>query len=402
MVVARRAPGIAGGGSRCGRSGLDFSLTEEQIVLRHSVARFLREHYAFDARRCAVESGDGWRPSIWKSFVEQLGIIGLGVPKPLGGAGGGPVEMMIVMEEMGRALVIEPFIETAIIGAALLIKSDSAASRAALQSMVAGDMLVAFAWSEPGMRYEIADMTLEAHRSEQGWHLTGDKSVVAGAPWATHLIVAARTSGEKGDRQGLSLFLVEREAEGLAFFDYPTIDGRRASDLMFNGVLVTPDMLIGQEDGAFPLIEEAIFRGIAATCAEAVGAMQRMVDDSMAHIRDRHQFGKALSDFQALQHRMVDMFMKLEMARSATLLATLRLDGDTAESALAISSAKVTVAQAARFVGQNAIQLHGGMGMTDDLPLGHYFKRAVMIEGEFGTVDHHLSRHVHLSRLQVA
>lgn len=381
---------------------MDFNLTEEQILLGRSVARFLREHYPFDARRRAVNGGDGWRPSIWRDFVEQLGIVGLGVPQELGGQGAGPVEMMVVMEEMGRALVVEPFLETAIIGASLLSQSDGATSRAALKALAVGNMVLAFAWAEPGMRYDVADIMLQARRSEGGWRLHGGKSVVTGAPWATHLIIAARTAGEKGDGEGLSLFLVDRKAEGLTFFDYPTIDGRRASDLLFDDVFVAPDALMGTEGEALPLIETAMSRGIAGGCAEAVGAMQRMLDDTMAYTRDRRQFGKALSEFQSLQHRMVEMSMKLEMARSATILATLRLEGDRHERELALSSAKVTVSQAARFVGQNAIQLHGGMGMTDDLPLGHYFKRTMIIESEFGTIDHHLRRHVQLSRQQAA
>lgn len=377
---------------------MDFSLTEEQILLRSSVARFFRDHYPFDARMTAVRSAEGWRPSIWRRFADELGILGLAVPASLGGTGAGSVEIMIVMEEIGRALAVEPYLETAVIGAGLMSRIDSGVTRDALRRIACGEMVTAFAWAEPGMRYNVADISLAAARQGDGWRLDGGKSVVIGAPWATHIIVAARTQGRKGDVSGLSLFLVKRGAEGLKSFDYPTMDGRRASDLIFDDSRVAGNCLIGTEGEACALIEEAIDQAIAASCAEAVGAMQRMLDDTIAYTGERRQFGRPLADFQVLQHRMVDMFMRLEMARSATYLVTLRLQADRSARALASSSAKVTVADAARFIGQNAIQLHGGMGMTDDLPIGHYFKRTTMIEGEFGTADHHIRRHAHVSR----
>ena len=377
---------------------MDFSLTEEQILLRSSVARFFRDHYPFDARMTAIRSAAGWRPSIWRRFADELGILGLAVPASLGGTGAGSVEIMIVMEEIGRALAVEPYLETAVIGAGLMSRIDSGVTRDALRRIACGEMVTAFAWAEPGMRYNVADISLAAARQGDGWRLDGGKSVVIGAPWATHIIAAARTQGWKGDVSGLSLFLVKRGAEGLKSFDYPTMDGRRASDLIFDDSRVAGNCLIGTEGEACALIEEAIDQAIAASCAEAVGAMQRMLDDTIAYTGERRQFGRPLADFQVLQHRMVDMFMRLEMARSATYLVTLRLQADRSARALASSSAKVTVADAARFIGQNAIQLHGGMGMTDDLPIGHYFKRTTMIEGEFGTADHHIRRHAHVSR----
>ena len=377
---------------------MDFSLTEEQILLRSSVARFFRDHYPFDARMTAVRGAEGWRPSIWRRFADELGILGLAVPASLGGTGAGSVEIMIVMEEIGRALAVEPYLETAVVGAGLMSRIDSDVTRDALRRIACGELVTAFAWAEPGMRYNVADISLAAARQGDGWRLDGGKSVVIGAPWATHIIVAARTQGRKGDVSGLSLFLVKRGAEGLKSFDYPTMDGRRASDLIFDDSRVAGNCLIGTEGEACALIEEAIDQAIAASCAEAVGAMQRMLDDTIAYTGERRQFGRPLADFQVLQHRMVDMFMRLEMARSATYLVTLRLQADRSARALAASSAKVTVADAARFIGQNAIQLHGGMGMTDDLPIGHYFKRTTMIEGEFGTADHHIRRHAHVSR----
>lgn len=381
---------------------MDFNLTDEQALLRDSVARFLRDHHGFDARKKAVVAGCGHITALWKRLAKDLGLPGLAVPAELGGIGAGSVETMIVMEELGSALFAGPFLETAVIGVTLLDRVGGDIARAALRGIASGEIVTAFAWAEPDMRYDVADISLAARMTDDGWLLAGGKTVVTAAPWATHIIVAARTAGEKGEGAGLSLFLVERGTDRLRMFDYPTFDGRRAADLIFEDAHVPAHCLIGPEGEARPLIEEVMDRAIAACCAESVGAMQRMLDATLAYTAERYQFGQPLAEFQALQHRMVDMFMQVELARSATFLVTLRLDGDPVERALAASSAKATVAQAARFVGQNAIQLHGGMGMTDDLPLGHYFKRTTIIEGEFGTIDHHIRRHARLSRDRAA
>lgn len=381
---------------------MDFNLTDEQALLRDSVARFLRDDHGFDARKEAVVAGCGHITALWKRLAKDLGLPGLAVPAELGGIGAGSVETMIVMEELGSALFAGPFLETAVIGVTLLDRVGGDIARAALRGIASGEIVTAFAWAEPDMRYDVADISLAARMTDDGWLLAGGKTVVTAAPWATHIIVAARTAGEKGEGAGLSLFLVERGTDRLRMFDYPTFDGRRAADLIFEDAHVPAHCLIGPEGEARPLIEEVMDRAIAACCAESVGAMQRMLDATLAYTAERRQFGQPLADFQALQHRMVDMFMQVELARSATFLVTLRLDGDPVERSLAASSAKATVAQAARFVGQNAIQLHGGMGMTDDLPLGHYFKRTTMIEGEFGTIDHHIRRHARLSRDRAA
>ena len=377
---------------------MDLELTSEQRQLQATLQRYLADHYGFAARQSAARSDEGWRREVWSAFASELGILGLGVPSAQGGLGGGAVELMIVMEELGQVLALEPYLETVVIGAHLLSRADSPRARAALADVVAGRRVLAFAWAEPGVRYAPQDMAMTARRDGEGWRLDGGKSVVAAAPWADSLIVAARTGGSPGEPAGLSLFLVERGSAGLTAHAYPTLDGRRAADLVFDGVTAPGDALLGEAGAALPLVEDAMDRAVAALCAEAVGAMRRLHRNTLDYTAQRRQFGQPLSGFQALQHRMVDMFMQIEMAVSATLLATLKLEAPPAERARAVSTAKVTVGKAARFVGQNAVQLHGGMGMTDELAIGQYFKRLTLIEAEFGDLDHHLARHAALAR----
>jgi alkylation response protein AidB-like acyl-CoA dehydrogenase len=257
---------------------------------------------------------------------------------------------------------------------------------------------VACAWAEPLSRYNFASVRTQAVRQGDGWLLSGAKAVAMGAPWASHLLVTARTSGTGAEREGVSLFLVDRHRRGVTVSAYPTVDGRRAGDVTFDAVELSADALIGVEGRALDLLDQVGDEAIAALCAEALGVMARLLEDTVAYTRQRRQFGQPIAGFQVLQHRMVDMYMQVEMARSATYLATMKLGAPAVERALAASTAKVTVANACRFVGQNAVQLHGGMGMTDELAVSHYFKRATMIESEFGTVDFHLARHATLSR----
>lgn len=361
---------------------MDFTFTEEQQMLRDSVRGYLRSHYGFDHRRAASRSKSGWDAETWKAFADRLGILSLAG----GEAAPDAVDLMVIMEELGEALVLEPYLETVVTGAALLRASGGEAAKALLDGIVAGDVRTALAWAEPATRYEWAPQDMRAERQGKEWVLTGRKSVVIAAPWATHLIVSARTE------KGVSLFLVAPSAPGVTLFAYPTIDGRRAADVDFAGVRLGAEALIGQEGTALPLLERVGDATIAALGAEAVGIMRRLLEDTIAYTQSRQQFGQPISNFQVLQHRMVDMFMQVEMATSAVYLATMKLDAPAAERARAASVAKVTVAEACRFVGQNAVQLHGGMGMTDELAIGHYFKRATVIEGELGTVDYHVER----------
>lgn len=367
---------------------MDFEENEDQALLRGSLRQFLAQHYAIDARNAASRSASGWREAIWRALANELGLLGLGIPAELGGLPCGGAEQAIVMEECGRALVIEPVAETLFQAAPLLVKSTSAAASDLLSGIASGDVRLAVAVGEPGMREDFAAIQTAAVRNGGGWRLTGSKSVVVGAPWATHLLVAARQDDGK-----LALFVVAAGVLGITLHGYPTIDGRLAADVELTEVIVPADAKLGGVD----LVEEWRDRAIAAMAAEAVGALGRLLDDTVAYAKERQQFGKAIGSFQALQHRMVDMYLQLEMLRAAALLANLRLDAEPKERAKAASAAKVTLAEACRFIGQNAVQLHGAMGMTDELAVGHYFKRATVMEHAFGRADWHRARHAALS-----
>ena len=376
---------------------MDFSFTEEQSMLRDTVASYLADHYDFDARQTAIKSAAGWRPEVWKAFADDLGILGASFAEDLGGLGGGATDTMVVMEEFGKALVVEPYLGTVVIGGGFLKHAAPAVAAELIGRIIAGDATMAFAWAEPQGRYNLSDLKTTARKHGAGYVVNGHKAVVIGAPWASHLIVTARTAGAQRDAEGVSVFLVDRTAKGVVTRDYPTVDGLRASEVFFDTVSVPADALIGPPGGALPLVELVVDEAIAATCAEACGVLRRLHVGTLEYTKQRKQVGAPIASFQVLQHRMVDMFIQVEQAVSMTYMAHIKLDEPPAERAMAISAAKVQIGRACRFVGQNAIQLHGGMGMTDEMAIGHYFKRATMIEGQFGSVDHHLKRYESLS-----
>lgn len=376
---------------------MNFTLTDEQNLLRASLGQFLQQRYDFAERTAASRGAAGYRADIWSALANELGVLGMTISEAHGGLGGGPVEQMILMEEAGRALLIEPVSETVFQAGWLLEQAGGALAGQLLGQIAGGAVKLAVALGEPSMRYDLADISIRALRDGTGWRLDGVKAMVMAAPWADRLIVAARTAGQAGDADGLSLFVVDPAAPGVALHPYPTVDGRRAADIEFAGVALPAEAQIGPEGGALALLEAMRDRAIAAQAAEAAGLLDKLLADTVEYTKQRQQFGQPISSFQVLQHRMVDMYMQVEMVRSAAVLAALKLDGDPAERARAASAAKVTVANACRFIGQNAVQLHGGMGMTDELPIGHYFKRATLIESEHGTADWHLARHAALS-----
>jgi alkylation response protein AidB-like acyl-CoA dehydrogenase len=381
---------------------MDFSFTDEQSMLRDTVASYLADHYSFDARKAALKSADGWRPAVWKAFANDLGILGASFPEDQGGLGGDATDVMVVMEEFGKALVVEPYLGTVVIGGGFLQHGAPAGAGELIGKIIAGEATMAFAWAEPQARYNFADLKTTARKQGAGWVLNGGKAVVIGAPWASHLIVTARTGGAQRDLGGVSVFLVDKNAKGVGARDYPTVDGRRASEIVFENVSLGAEALIGAQGEALPLVEQVVDEAIAAVCAEACGVLRRLHEGTLAYTKERKQFGAPIASFQVLQHRMVDMFMQLEQAVSMTYMAHIRLGEAPGERAKAISAAKVQIGRACRFVGQNAIQLHGGMGMTDEMAIGHYFKRATMIENEFGSVDHHLRRYEAVSFDQAA
>jgi pimeloyl-CoA dehydrogenase small subunit len=380
---------------------MDFSFTEEQSMLRDTVASYLADHYSFDQRRAMLAKEPGWSPAIWKAFAEELGILGAPFPEDLGGLGGGPVENMIVMEEMGKALVVEPYLSTVVIGGGFLKHSGHPKAEELIGQIIAGEAIFAFAYAEPQGRYNLADLKTTAKKDGAGYVLNGHKAVVIAAPYATHLIVTARTDGGQRDAQGISVFIVPKDAAGVTTRDYPTVDGFRASEVFLENVKVGADALVGPEGHGLPLVEKVVDEAIAATCAEACGVLSKLHEGTLEYTRQRKQFGQPISAFQVLQHRMVDMFIQVEQAISMTYMATIKVTDD-AERAKAAAAAKVQIGKACKFVGQNAIQLHGGMGMTDEMAIGHYFKRATMIESAFGSTDHHLARYEFLSFGQAA
>ena len=376
---------------------MDFNFSEEQNMLRDSLSRLIREKYDFETRRGFVSSESGRSDSIW-SQLGELGIFMAPFSEEDGGLGGGAVDSMLVMEEFGKGIVVEPFVPSIVCGGGFLKHAGTAAQKEEhLINIMSGESIFAFAYAEPQGRYNLADLTTTAKKDGGDYVINGHKAVVVGAPWASHLIVTARTGGERRSKEGVSVFIVEKSADGLSTRDYPTVDGRRASEVYFENVKVSADSVIGELDGGLGVVNKVVDEATVAICAEAAGAMGVAHQMTVEYSRQRKQFGTPIGKFQVLQHRMVDMFMEHEQALSMTYMATMKLGEPDSVRQKAVSAAKVKIGQSGRFVGQAAIQIHGGMGMTDELAVGHYFKRLTIIDSEFGNVDHHLKRHVSLS-----
>jgi pimeloyl-CoA dehydrogenase small subunit len=376
---------------------MDFSYTEEQTLLRNSVSKYLADKYTFESWRKFTRGDAGRDPAHWAQFAE-LGLLAAPLPEAHGGLGGGAVDASVVMEEFGKALVVEPYVPTVVIGGGFLKHGGNDAQKSEwLNKIATGETIMAFAFAEPKGRYNLADLSTTAKKQASGYVLNGQKAVVIAAPWADQLIVTARTAGGQRDSKGVSVFLVDKKAKGVATRDYPTVDGLRASEITFENVEVPAANLIGEMDNGLPLVERVVDEAIAATCAEATGCMKVLVDTTVAYSKQRKQFGVPIGKFQVLQHRMVDMFVNYEQSVSITLMVTLKLDAGEAERAKAASAAKVTIGKAGRYVGQQAVQIHGGMGMTDELNVGHYFKRLTMIDALYGNTDHHLKRYAALA-----
>jgi pimeloyl-CoA dehydrogenase small subunit len=378
---------------------MNFDQTEEQQLLADSIRKFLAKDYDFERRKKIVASAEGYSEPVWATFAE-MGLTALPFSTDQGGFGGGAVDMMGVMEAMGEGLVVEPYLATVGLAGQLIARAGSAAQKKAiLPPVLEGKLKLAFAQTERGARYDLAHVATTARKAGNGWQLDGEKCVVLGAPCAEKLVVSARTSGTPADGKGISLFLVDREAPGVVLKSYRTLDEQRAADVELKGVKVGADALVGAEGGALPLIEEVMDFATALICSEAVGAMKSANDATLEYLKTRKQFGVTIGTFQALQHRMVDMYVSAEQARSMACLAASK--ADTAESAAerkrAISAAKVRVAEACRQVAQESVQLHGGMGMTEELKVSHTFRRLIMIAQQFGDAEHHLERFSALS-----
>jgi alkylation response protein AidB-like acyl-CoA dehydrogenase len=377
---------------------MEFELSQDQIVFRDSLRRFLRERYSPHQRQAILSGGEGWSAKHWGAFADELGILGVPPAENTPGTVGGAIETMIIMDLLGEALVLEPFLETVVVGGGLLRRDGSLAAKSLLAEIALGRVRIAFASGEPETRYASNHVSTRARRDGNGWHISGTKNIVFGAPLATHIIVSARTHGQRTDPDGISLFLVDRGVAGLKMYPYVTLDERRAADVWFEHVKLPEAALLGTIGLALPLIDLVMDEATAALCAEATGVMRRLLDSTVEYTRQRRQFGQPISQFQALQHRMADMYIALEQARSAVMLATLKLTHSPVDRSLAVSAAKTTINECGRFIGQNAVQLHGGMGITQDLAIGAYFRRLTVIGNQFGTCDHHLDRYARLSR----
>jgi hypothetical protein len=378
---------------------MNFEFSEEQQQLRDTIDRYLADQYTFEKFRAINATAAGWDQAVWKGLA-NLGVLALNVSAEQGGLGFGPLETLSVMDACGRSLLLEPFLSSAVIATAALgaFAADPAAAQL-LAQMAAGDAISVLAHYEPDSRFESQWVTTQARKSVDGYMLDGHKAVVMHAAAADTLLVSARTSGEPGDAAGVSLFRIPRDAKGLGLDLYPTIDGQRAAEVYLKGVRVPASSRLGAEGAALTPIEAALDIGLAALCGEAVGVMQALVDATVGYVQSRQQFGVPIGRFQALQHRIADMLIHLEQARSMSYLAALRCkDHDLAERRRALSAAKAVVGQSSRFVAQQAVQLHGGMGMTDELIVSHWFKRLTAAELMFGDSDSHLQRYAALTR----
>jgi butyryl-CoA dehydrogenase len=365
-----------------------------QAMLRDSLSRYLNEQYDFEARRRSLPTAVRCPPPLWKGLANDLGILGASFPESSGGLGGSAAENQLIMEVLGSALASEPYLSTVVIAGGLLRRAGGSIAEHLLPLIIAGEAVFAFAHTESHGRPHLSDLRTTLLPDGEGFRLDGCKAVVQNGPWATHLIVTAHsTTRPGGGTAGPSVLVIDPHARGIVMRDYPTRDGGCAAEIRFEGVHVGRDALIGEAGEASALLDQVIDEATLAVCAEAIGLLRRMMADTLAYARERRQFGVPLASFQALQHRMADMFMALEMAAALVQAATPQLDAASATRRRAISSAKVAVCKACRAVAQGAIQIHGAMGVTEELPIGHYFRRATLLEGLFGSLDFHLRRY---------
>lgn len=371
---------------------MDFDFTEEQRLIKESIDRLASQKYDFDARTRYLSETNGWSRGLWQQFAE-LGLLALPFAEEDGGMGGSAVETMFVMEAFGRQLMLEPYLATVILGGGFLKFGGSDDQRAELIPQIAGgELLLAFAQAETQSRYSLTDVATTAGKDGDGWLIKGKKRFVVHGDCADKVIVSARTGGSERDREGITLFLVDTGADGVSRRGYLTQDRQRAADITLDNVRVGADAVIGEVGKAAPLMERVVHIAIAALCAEAVGAMESAHTMTVEYMKTRKQFGVTIGSFQALQHRAVDMLVMVEQARSMSYLAAMMANEENAgERSKAIAAAKVQIGESAKFVGQQSIQLHGGIGVTEECWVGHYYRRLTMIELMFGDTDSHLT-----------
>ena len=372
---------------------MDFNYSNEQLALQDTLQRFIGRDYGFERRRELAGSALGFSGEAWAQYAD-LGLLSLPFPEEFGGLGGNAVDIMLVMELIGRGLLLEPYLSSIVMCGGLIRDAASEPlKRTLLPRIGAGEFKLALACYEASARYDLSRVACTAVRSGEGWRLSGRKTVVLDAPSADYFLVSARTGGNPRERDGISLFMVGRETAGATLYAYPTQSGGRAADLRLDDVWLGPDALIGTPGEGLAIVERAVDLGAAALCAEAVGIIAALNEATLDYLKTRKQFGVPIGKFQALQHRMADMFIAAEQARSMAILAAVHADSeDAALRRRSVSAAKAYIGQAARLVGQQSVQLHGAMGVVDDVIVSHYFKRLTMIELTLGDTDYHLGR----------
>jgi pimeloyl-CoA dehydrogenase small subunit len=371
---------------------MDFDFTDEQRLLKDSVDRLISDRYGdFERRKAYQKEERGWSPAVWADFA-ALGLTALPFDEAMGGIGAGPVETMIVMEAIGRGLVLEPFLPTVVLGGtALRLGASPALAEAVVPQVISGDLTLALAYTERQSRYDLHDVATTARKAAGGYRIEGRKSVVLNGDSAGKLIVSARTAGAQRDRSGVTLFLVDAKAPGVDIHGSASQDGRRIAEIAFTGAEVDAGAVLGQPDDGLALLATLIDTAIAALAAEAVGAMETLHAMTVEYLKTRKQFGVPIGSFQALQHRAVDMMIALEQARSMSYFAAMMVNAPPEERSAAMSAVKIQINKSARYLGQQAIQLHGGIGVTAEYQASHYFKRLSGIESTFGDADYHMA-----------
>jgi alkylation response protein AidB-like acyl-CoA dehydrogenase len=371
---------------------MEFNYSEEQLALQDTLQRFISRDYDFDKRRKFSASTLGFSAESWTQYAE-LGLLALPFPDEFGGLGGNAVDVMLVMEQFGQGLLLEPYLSTVVTCGSLIRDAASQAMKQELLPKIAdGSIKLALAGYEAAGRYDLSYVACKAEQSAGKWQLSGRKTVVLDGASANYFLVSARSSGKVADRDGISLFLVPSDTKGLTVSPYATQSGARAADLLLENVTLGSDALIGVAAQALPVIERAVDYAIAALCAEALGIMNALNKATLEYLKSRKQFGVAIGTFQALKHKMADMLIATEQARSMAIIAAVQADSqDATERRRAISAAKAYIGQAGRLVGQHAVQMHGGMGVVDELIVSHYFKRLTMIDLSLGDADYHLA-----------
>jgi len=371
---------------------MNFDLNEEQQLIQDSIQRFVQDNYDLEQRQAVVASADDFNRTHWATMAE-LGWLGLTIAEGDGGFGGNQVDTMVIMEQFGKGLVLEPYLASIVLGAkAIALGADEALRNQILPGVMDGSRQLAFAYAELQARFDLHDVVTRAQADGEDFILNGHKSMVQHGGTADYIVVSARTSGGQTDTNGISMFVVDAAADGVEITSFPTVDGLAAAEIKFKDVRIPASRLLGKQDAGYEILLEVAIDGILAVSAEAVGAMEMLYKDTVAYTQEREQFDHPLSDFQVLQHRMVDMFMEYEQAKSLLYRATLEVVQNGTAALRTVHALKHFIGKTGIMIGENAVQLHGGMGVTEELRIGHYFKRLLVIDAQFGNSDYHLQQ----------